>query len=96
MMKNSLDINFKDVVMKILVNVFVPAIGKKYDILVPDFLRVRTITSLVARAVENLSDHMYVSSGEESLCSAEKNILLSSNVTLEKYGIQHGDHLILL
>lgn len=96
MMKNSLDINFRDVVMKILVNVFVPAIGKKYDILVPDFLRVRTITSLVARAVENLSDHMYVSSGEESLCSAEKNILLSSNVTLEKYGIQHGDHLILL
>lgn len=72
MMKNSLDINFKDVVMKILVNVFVPAIGKKYDILVPDFLRVRTITSLVARTVENLSDHMYVSSGEESLCSAEK------------------------
>lgn len=82
--------------MKILVNVFVPAIGGKYDILVPDFLKVRTITSLVARAVVNLSDHKYTSSGEENLCSAEKNILLSSNVTLEKYGIQNGDHLILL
>ena len=82
--------------MKILVNVFVPAIGKKYDILVPDFLKVRTVTSLVARAVVNLSDNMYVPSGNEKLCSAEKDILLNSNVTLEKYGIQNGDHLILL
>ncbi len=82
--------------MKILINVSVPAIGEKYDILVPDFLRIRVVTSLIASTVESLSDHMYVPSGEECLCSAEKNILLRSNATLEKYGIQNGDHLIMM
>lgn len=82
--------------MKILVNVYVPAIGKKYDILIPDFLRAKTVASLVASAVESLSDNLYVSSGEECLCSADKNIRLSPHVSLEKYGIQNGDHLVLM
>lgn len=82
--------------MKLLVNVFVPAIGEKYDILVPDFLRIRSVTTLIASTVEQLSDHMYVPSGEECLCSAEKTILLRPNATLEKYGIQNGDHLIMM
>lgn len=82
--------------MKILVNVSVPAIGEKYDILIPDNLRIKSITALIAGAVENLSNHMYVSSGEEYLCSADKNILLRPNTTLEKYGIQNGDHLVMM
>lgn len=82
--------------MKILVNVYVPAVGMKYDIIVPCFLRVRNITALIAGAVENLSNHMYISSGAENLCSADKNILLRPNATLEKYGIKNGDHLIMI
>lgn len=82
--------------MKILVNVYVPAIEERYDILVPDFMRIKSVISLIAGTVENLSDRLYVSSGEECLCSAEKNILLRSNATLEKYGIQNGDHLIMM
>lgn len=82
--------------MKILVNVSIPAIGEKYDILVPDFLRIKSVTPLIAETVENLSNHMYVSSGEECLCSVEKNILLRHNATLQQYGIQNGDHLVLM
>ena len=82
--------------MKILINVYVPAIGQKYDILVPHFLRIRGITALIAGAVENLSNHIYVSSGNEYLYSADKNILLRSNATLEQYGIQNGDHLVMM
>lgn len=82
--------------MKILVNVFVPAIGEKYDIMVPDFLRIKVISNLVAEAVENLSDNKYVSSGQEQLCSVEKNILLNSNATLKNYGVQNGGHLVML
>lgn len=82
--------------MKILLNIYVPAIGQKYDVLVPNFLRIKSVTTLVASAVENLSDHLYVSSGEECLCSAEKNIVLRANATLEKYGIKNGDHLVMM
>ena len=82
--------------MKILVNVSVPAIGEKYDILVPGFLRIRSVTNLIAGTVENLSNHVYISSGEECLCSADRNMLLRPNATMERYGIQNGDHLVLM
>lgn len=82
--------------MKLLVNVSVPAIGEKYDVLVPAFLRIKSVTLLIAETVENLSNHMYVLSGEECLYSADKNILLRPNATLEKYGIQNGDHLVMM
>lgn len=82
--------------MKILINVYVPAIEMKYDILVPSFLRIRNIASLIAETVENLSNHIYISSGAEYLCSVDKNILLRPNATLEQYGIQNGDHLVMM
>ena len=82
--------------MKLLVNISIPAISEKYDVLIPDSLRIRNIISLIASTVEDLSDHRYVTSGEECLCSAEKNILLRPNATLQQYGIQNGDHLIMM
>ena len=82
--------------MKLLLNIFIPAIGERYDILVPMNLRIKTVVSLIAGTIEDLSDHRYVASGEECLCSVEKNILLRHNATLRKYGIQNGDHLIMM
>lgn len=82
--------------MKILVNVHIPAISQEYDILVPDDLRIKTVVNLIASTVEGLSNRLYIASGEECLCSVEKNILLRQNATLEKYGIQNGDHLIMM
>ena len=82
--------------MKLLVNVYIPAVSKQYDIWVPTSLRVRTVVSLIAQTIEELSNHLYVASGNENLCSVEKNILLRPNATLEKYGIKNGDHLVML
>lgn len=82
--------------MKVLVNVYVPAIGQGYDVLVPDDMRIRNVVSLIVGAVAESSSQLYVPSGEECLCSVEKNILLRANATLDKYGIQNGDHLIMM
>lgn len=82
--------------MKILVNVHIPAIGERYDILIPEDLRVKTITALIAATVEDLSHYRYIASGTECLCSADKNIVLRQNAVLKQYGIQNGDHLILM
>ena len=82
--------------MKILVNVTVPAISRQYDILLPESLRIKTIVPLIAETVESLSNRLYVSSGEECLCSVEKNIILRAGSTLRDYGIQSGDHLLLM
>lgn len=82
--------------MKLLVNISVPAILENYDILVPTSLRIKTVAGLIAEAVEDLSNHLYVASGEECLCSVEKDIMLRPNATLDKYGIKNGDHLVLI
>lgn len=82
--------------MKLLVNVYIPAIAENYDILIPDSLRIKNVANLIAGIVEELSNYLYVASGEECLCSADKNIMLRANVTLKKYGIKNGDHLILM
>ena len=81
---------------KILVLLEVPSISKGYDVYIPDFLEVKELTALIIKAVEQMSDHQYVSSGHEFLCVKEKNLLLKQGETLEKYGIKNGDHLILL
>lgn len=81
--------------MKLLVTVIVPAISRQYDVLVPKNIKIRVITPLIAEMVEDLSNHMYVATGQEFLCALEKNTLLRQNETLESYGIQNGDHLVM-
>jgi uncharacterized ubiquitin-like protein YukD len=82
--------------MKILVNVFVPSISKEYDILVPGNIRIRMVVGLIANCIEDLTDRNYVSSGEECLCSIEKDIILRDNATLNSYGIQNGHRLMII
>ena len=82
--------------MKILVNVFVPAISAGYDVFVPDTVRIQAVIHMLADVIEELSNHRFSSSKQECLCSVDKNILLRKTATLEQYGIRNGDHLILI
>ena len=80
---------------KVLVNLFVPSLGERYDVYIPTFLRVEEITSLLAKTMVDLSAHQYVSSGEEFLCSIDQNQLLRQERTLADYDIVNGEHLML-
>lgn len=82
--------------MKILVNIYIPAISEKFDVLIPSNIKIKSVSALIAQTVETLSNQRYVASGEECLCSVEKNIMLRQNTTLEQYGIANGDHLIMM
>ena len=82
--------------MKILVSIKVPAITERYDMMLPASMRIKSLIPLICETVEELSNNMYVASGRECLCSIEKNIQFRPNASLEQYGIQSGDHLILI
>lgn len=82
--------------MKILVNVHVPAISKNYDMLLPGTLSVQSITELIARSMEELTNHLYVSSKGEKLCLVEREIILQPESTLEENSVENGDHLMIL
>ena len=53
---------------KILVGLAVPAIDEKYDILFPGFLVIGEITSLLANAVIDLTQRIYVCLGRRCCC----------------------------
>lgn len=79
---------------KILINLYVPAIHEYYDIFVPHILPVKDICKLLGKAIEELSNRQYITSGEEILCSAERQNILNPDWKLIEYGIQNGEHLL--
>lgn len=80
---------------KILVLVEVPSISKEFEVYIPVFLTVEEIIPLIIKAIKELSNEQYVSSGYEFLCLKEKNMLLKGDRKLESYDVKNGDHLIL-
>ena len=82
--------------MKININLSIPAIGEKYDVLVPTFLTVGEIIPLLANAVEEMSNKNYISSNREILCSKDTNQILLPKKTFEDYQIKNGDCIVMI
>lgn len=79
---------------KLLVNIYIPALEKNYDMFIPNFLPIGTVIELIGQMIEEVSDHKYISSGQEFLCFVDKNILLKQNMTLQEYGVRNGEHML--
>lgn len=80
---------------KILVNLTVPAIHESFDILLPDFIRVRQLTPVVAEAVAEVSYGRYVISGRERLCGGAPEKELEPDFTAAECGVTNGSKLLL-
>lgn len=87
----------KEIIMdKIIIHLIIPAISQEYDLYIPTTISIKELTDLMVRAVKEITNNLYVSSGKEFLCLKEKNILLIQEFTVESYGIQNGDHIVLI
>lgn len=81
---------------KVLISLSVPAISSNNDVYIPDFLPVYEVIQLLITGIKELSNYRYISSGNEVLCSQEKNSVLSYSKSLKQCGVVNGEHLILL
>lgn len=81
---------------KILINLYIPCVGQKYDVYIPVFLTIREVILLLSTAAESLTDGKYHASGDELLCEKGRNILLDKNHKILDYDIKNGDELILI
>lgn len=81
---------------KLLLTLEVASISQRYEVLVPDFLKVKELIPLFVKIAKERSGDLYQSSGTEFLCSVAENTLLDANSTLGEYNIKNGDHLIML
>lgn len=80
---------------KILITLKVPSVQMEQDVMIPDFLPVKEIIKLLTEAVADLTQNMYISSGDEVLCRKTPEIILNERYTLQDYGVEHGEILYL-
>lgn len=81
--------------MKKNVSVEVMPLAEFFDVLLPGDMQIGSLIPLICRSIKELSDNRYVISGSELLAWREKNLLLRMDTTLDSYGIENGDHLML-
>ena len=82
--------------MKLHIRLDVPSIASVFELLVPKELDIRQLTALIIKGVEELSNYNYISSGTEFLCAEAFDMPLNEQMTLEDYGVENGDRLILI
>ena len=80
---------------KILINLYVPAIDKSFDLFVPKDLNIAALTQLFSNSISELSDNQYSISGLEMIMSKDPAVLFHPDRCLADYGIDDGSQLVL-
>lgn len=81
---------------KLLVEVYLPAAQKDYDILIPANMDLGQITKLVGSAISQLSGSLYSSDSTSILCDRESGEILNINMTAWDLGLRNGSRLMLI
>ena len=81
---------------RILLNLYVPSVSESFDIFAPIDIPVGVITPIIADGVAYIAKGRYHVSGREMLMTDDPSMLLQPECTLEQYGVQDGDKIIML
>lgn len=81
---------------RIIIDLEVPAISTRYDVMVNPEMEVGILTQLLCKVVEEASNHDYVPSGDEILCSVDPQRVLKREEKLCRYGVGKGDRILML
>ncbi len=81
---------------KALVEVYLPAAGKSFDVQIPLNLKVWEIASMLSKAFEDFSNGCFSSSDQTTLCDRDTGAILNLNITAEELGIKNGSKLMLI
>ena len=81
---------------KILVELEIPIIEKKYDLFIPINKKVGTIKSLIETSLLELTDNSYEIKEETNLYSKETGTVYDVNQTVRDTDLKNGSRIILL
>jgi hypothetical protein len=81
---------------KILVEVFLPAANKSFDVYIPLKLRFYEVTFMIAKAVSELSNGFFNAQEVSLFCEKSTGKLLNVNRSSEELGLKNGSKLMLL
>lgn len=81
---------------KIMVELYLPAAGKCYDIKIPAFCRIGELIPLLETGMAELEPGYFIPNGNSVLCERETGVILNLNLTVEETGILNGTRLMLI
>jgi hypothetical protein len=81
---------------KILIEVEIPLIEKKYDVFIPINKKVGTIKTLLEQALVELTDKAYKPTEETNLYSKETGNIYDVNRTVRDTDLKNGSRIILI
>ncbi len=81
---------------KILVEVLVPAAGKKFDTFIPVTSYISEVTTLISAALNDLTEGRYKATNASVLCDADTGAIFNINLTVGQLELKNGARLMLI
>lgn len=81
---------------KILVEIFLPAANKSFDVYIPLDSQMSEVLVLVSAMLSELSEGKYNAMNSAVLCDAVSGIIFNINMTIAELGIKNGSKLMLI
>lgn len=81
---------------KIIVEVYVPVLGQKYDVLIPINKKIQNVTRLINEAIIELSNGCYSKKDNVVLYNRETGMLLEPKLNVKEVGLVNGSQVILI
>lgn len=81
---------------KLMVELYLPAAGRSYDVRIPAGSRIGEIIPLLEVCMAELADGYFVPDVDSVLCEQETGTVLDVNLTVRESGILNGTKLMLI
>ena len=81
---------------KVLVEVFLPASGEKFDVFIPLDSQVGEVTMLMAKLLEDLSKGKFSANEATVLCDAHTGDIYDVNMFVAELNIKNGSQFMLI
>jgi len=81
---------------KVLVEVFVPALGQSFDVFIPLQSPMSQVLELLKKAVTELSDGRFRADESTILCNRADGAIININLSVYELQIQNGSKLMLI
>jgi len=83
-------------VNKILIEIYVPLIEKKYEVFVPINKKIRRVIVLLNEAISELTDGIYIAPNNTFLYNKFTGDMLKPEVLVKDSGLKNGSKVILI
>ena len=81
---------------KVLIDIFLPAINRSFEVYIPLDSKFYEITPLVSKMLSELSNGLFISGDDSILYERKTGNILNINMSARQLNIRNGDNLMLL